>query len=153
MGTHIQSAAVPAGNALVVTRRVMIPVAELRYRFSRGSGPGGQNVNKVASRVELVFDLEGSPSLTDDQKRRIRTALGRRVDTSGRLTLAAGESRSQWENRRIVTQRFLLLLQDALRPKARRIATAPHGGSKEKRLSAKKARSQVKSLRGRVGPE
>lgn len=153
MGAHIQSAEALTDAALAITRRVAIPRSEVRYRFSRASGPGGQNVNKVASRVELLFDLEGSPSLSEDQKRRIRTALGRRVDRSGVLTLASGESRSQWENRRLVTERFVELVRDALRPRARRVATTPHTGSREKRLSAKKARSEVKSRRGRVQPE
>ena len=153
MVAHIQHDIPEGAGGLTITRRLAIPAREIRYRFSHGSGPGGQNVNKVSTRVDLLFDIGRSASLTPDQKSRLRSGLGRRVDSSGVLTLASGESRSQWENRRRVTARFVALLQDVLRPRTKRVPTKPHGGSKEKRLTAKRVRSQVKSLRGHVGPE
>ncbi len=127
-----------------ITGTVVIPRSEVRFRFSRSSGPGGQNVNRVATRVELLFDVPHSPSLTPAQRGRILTALGSSVDRSGVLRLTSQETRSQLQNRQAVTARFCRLLQRALHvPRARR-ATRPSSAARERRLAAKRHRSRIK---------
>ena len=129
---------------------VSIPEGELRFETSRSSGPGGQNVNKVESRVALLFDLEGSPSLDEDQKRRLTTRLGNRINKEGELRVVCQTHRTQEANRRAAVERFLELLTDALKePKSRRRTRSSHA-SKRRRLEAKKRRGQIKELRGKV---
>ena len=128
-----------------------IPAAELRWRFSRSSGPGGQNVNTTDSRVELVFDLAGSDALGPVQRARaLRRLEGRLVE--GCVVIAASEHRSQWQNRVAAQRRLVGLLQEALKPPPPpRRATRPTRGSVERRLAAKKQRSAIKGQRqGRV---
>jgi ribosome-associated protein len=142
-----EDAAVP--GALVVTATVSVPEAELTWRFSRSSGPGGQSVNTTDSRAELSFDVERSPSLPEHLRRRAVARLaGRLVD--GVLTVAASEHRSQLQNREAAAQRLAQLLREAVAPPppARR-PTRPTRGSKERRLAGKRRRSDVK--RGRSG--
>jgi ribosome-associated protein len=133
---------------LRITPGVHIPEAELHFSFSRSGGPGGQNVNKLATRVELRFDVAASPSLSDDQKMLVRSALKGRIDAEGVLRLQVQESRSQWQNRRRAVERFVDLLQNALRIRPRRRRTKPTAASRERRYAAKKRKSVVKRLRG-----
>jgi ribosome-associated protein len=136
---------VPGGAVL------RIPAAELRWRFSRSSGPGGQNVNSTDSRVELVFDLAASaalpPALQARALRRLESQL-----LAGSLVIAASEHRSQWQNRVAAQRRLVALLQEALQPPPPpRRPTRPTRGSRERRLAAKKQRSAIKGQRsGRV---
>jgi ribosome-associated protein len=132
---------------LVITEAVTIPLSELRYQFVRSSGPGGQHVNRSATQVELTFDLAGSPSLDDAQKARARAALKSYVDKDGVLHLASQLSRSQLRNREDVTARFVGLMRRALRVPKKRHPTHPTAGSKERRLAAKRRRSDVKRKR------
>ncbi len=132
---------------LVITEAVTIPLSELRYQFVRSSGPGGQHVNRSATQVELTFDLAGSPSLGDAQKARARAALKSYVDKEGVLHLASQLSRSQLRNREDVTARFVRLMRRALRVPQKRRPTRPTAGSKERRLAAKRRRSDVKRER------
>lgn len=136
---------------LQVTPAVRIPAGELAWRFSRSSGPGGQNVNTTDSRVELVFDLEASTALPPTLKTR---ALGRLADklVNGTIVIAACEHRSQWQNRVAAQRRLVELLQEALKPPPPpRRPTKPTRGSQERRLVAKKQRSAIKGQRsGRV---
>ncbi len=124
-----------------------LPIAELRFRFVRSSGPGGQHVNKSATQVELVFDVARSPSLTDAQRRRVLSALKTRIDSDGVLRLASQSTRSQLQNREDVIARFRSLLHKALKPRGKRRPTRPNAASKETRLEKKKRRSAIKRAR------
>jgi ribosome-associated protein len=132
-----------------VTSRLVVPEAELSWRFSRSSGPGGQGVNTSDSRAELSFDVARSTILSDLLRARALDRLaGRLVD--GVLTVAASEHRSQLQNREAAEQRLAQLLREAVAPPpAPRRPTRPTKGSKERRLEGKRQRSEVK--RGRSG--
>ncbi len=130
---------------------VRIPAVELRWRFSRSSGPGGQNVNSTDSRVELVFDLAASEVLGPMLKARALRRLEERL-VAGCVVIAASEQRSQWQNRVAAQRRLAALLEEALKPPPLpRRATRPTRGSVERRLAAKQRRSALKGRRqGRV---
>lgn len=134
-------------TAVIIPPSVSIPLEELRFIASRSGGPGGQNVNRVATKVELCFDIDGSPSLNDAQRELVRHSLGRRIDTKGILHIAVQESRSQWKNKQLAIERFRDLLTHALKPAKKRKRTVATVSSKEKRLKAKKLRSARKKMR------
>jgi ribosome-associated protein len=137
------------GSDLAVTRRLVIPAGELRERFSRSSGPGGQGVNTTDSRVELSFDVGGSPSLPPDLRLRLLARLASRL-VEGVLTIAASEHRAQLANREAARARLVAILREAAAPPPpKRRPTKPTRGSKERRLAEKKRRGDVK--RGRRG--
>ncbi|NKB88316.1 MAG: aminoacyl-tRNA hydrolase [Acidobacteria bacterium] len=133
-----------------INDQLSIPSDELRFTASRGGGPGGQHVNKVASRVTLRFDVAASRVLSDYQRARIREVLASRLTRDGELLLSSHESRSQAANRAALTERFATLIRDALRPRETRRKTRPTRGSKERRVQAKKRRADVKRTRGKV---
>lgn len=136
---------------LEVTGDLWVPRAELTYRATRSGGPGGQHVNTSSTRVELAWNVAGSPSLTEVQRARILDKLGNRINSEGELLLTEGGSRSQHQNKEAVTDRFVELVREALFvPKARR-KTKPPRAAREQRLQSKKRRSEVKRLRGPVG--
>jgi ribosome-associated protein len=130
-----------------INRELEIPERELEVSFARSGGPGGQHVNTSATKVELRFDVDGSPSLSGAQKDRIRAHLGGRITDAGVLVLTASEHRSQTRNREAVVARFASLLAEALRPSKRRRPTRPSRAAKERRLEAKRKRSEKKALR------
>jgi ribosome-associated protein len=131
-----------------ITDTIAIDDRELDERFVRASGPGGQNVNKVSTAVELRFDVRGS-SLPYDMKQRLITLAGSRMTTEGVLLIDSREHRTQGQNREAARARLVAMLQHAARrPKTRR-PTKPKRAAKEKRLESKRQRSEVKTLRGR----
>jgi len=137
---------------LRINNDITIEDWELSESFMRASGPGGQNVNKVSSAVELRFEADRSPNLPAPVKTRLRRLAGRRWTTDGALVLQCDETRSQARNREIVRDRLAELIKKALVAPKRRIPTKPTLGSKKRRLNTKKQRGEVKALRGKVDP-
>jgi len=128
-----------------------IPESELEFVASRSGGPGGQNVNKVSSRVTLRFDMERSASLDESQRVRIRRKLASRINKDGILQVSSQRTRSQDLNREDVTARFAELLRDALQEDKARIGTKATRVSREERLREKRKRTQVKQSRSIKG--
>jgi ribosome-associated protein len=120
---------------------------ELVFTATRSSGPGGQHVNKVSTRVELRFNISESSLLTEDQKLVILTRLKNKITDDGTLIIVSQESRSQFKNKEKVLEKFYQLLQKALKPVVKRIPTKPTAGSKKKRLDYKKKLSEKKLKR------
>lgn len=142
-----------SNDLLPINDQVAIPLGELSFRYARSSGPGGQHVQRTETKVELLFDLAGSPSLNEGQRRLAMSRLGSRLDQQGVLHLVSQAGRSQLENRADVLNRFQRLLAAALRPPKPRRATRPTAAARQQRLEGKRRRSQAKRMRGRVGPE
>lgn len=135
---------------LRITDTLTIADWELTESFSRSSGPGGQNVNKVETAVELRFEAERSPHLSPAVKARLKRLAGRRWTTEGAIVIRAEETRSQIRNRALAEERLVEMIRAALVAPKRRIATKPTLGSQRRRLEAKAQRGEVKSLRGKV---
>jgi ribosome-associated protein len=132
-----------------ITPEVAVPVAELEFKASRASGPGGQGVNTTDSRVELRFDLAGSPSLPPKARELALRRLGPRLDSNGVLRVVAQAQRSQLANRRAAVERFTELLSAALATPTPRRPTRPTRAAATRRVEAKRRRSATKRLRGR----
>ncbi len=138
---------------LQITPAFAIDESELEERFVRASGPGGQNVNKVATAVQLRFDVDRSPSLTGEIRTRLRAIAGSRISSEGVLVIDARTQRTQAANREEARARLVELLRQAsVRPKRRR-KTRPSAASKERRLTSKRSRSETKRGRKAIGGE
>lgn len=138
---------------LQITKDIAIPEGELEEQFIRASGPGGQHVNKAATAVQLRFDVERSPSLPADVRRRLKSLAGNRLTKEGVLILEASQHRSREMNRDDARERFTRLVRRAARPPARRKKTRPTRASKERRLQNKRERSEKKRRRKPPGLE
>jgi ribosome-associated protein len=133
---------------LRITDQIALQDWELVEQFVRASGPGGQNVNKVSSAVELRFEAERSPSLPDPVKRRLRRLAGRRWTKDGAVVIQVSEERSQARNREIARERLAELVRKATVVPKRRVPTKVSKNQKRKRVEEKKARAEVKDKRG-----
>ncbi len=129
------------GESIRVTRSVVLPLGEVKFRFSRSSGPGGQHAQKSETRVEALFDVEASNALSDRQKQRVVARAG------PVLRAIAQDERSQARNRELALERLVEELRAALRVERRRVATKPSAASRQRRLEQKRRRSGVKRLR------
>ncbi len=134
-------------SLLVILPGLAIPFDELRFTASPSSGPGGQHVNKVSTRVTLLFDVDGSPSLTEAQKARLRAALAGRIAKDGVLRLVSQTTRSQSANKELAVERFVALVREALTPRPPRRKTRASLASKLRRLETKSRRGAVKRQR------
>lgn len=134
---------------LEVNHALVIPAAELQWRFSRSSGPGGQHVNTSDSRAELLWDVANSPSLDDDQKVLLNQRLARKIN-NGVISVTASEQRSQLRNREIALEKLATMVSQGLSaPGPSRKATKPTRGSRRRHMIAKGKRSETKQLRRR----
>jgi ribosome-associated protein len=136
-----------------ITPELAVADSELSFAASRSGGPGGQNVNKVATKVTLAFDVASSPSLTDEQRERIRTRLATRISKDGVLRVISQRHRTQGANRAAALERFVALLAAALVVEPHRVPTRPTRVSQRRRVTEKKLHARTKQARRRVAPE
>jgi ribosome-associated protein len=134
-------------DSLIVNNRLSLPLSELDFRFTTGGGPGGQHVNRSATRVTLRFDVAGSPSLDEETRARLLARLANRLDREGVLQFSVQESRSQFQNRQIALERLRETLANALVEEKPRRATRPGRSAVEERLAEKRRRAIAKRER------
>ncbi len=132
---------------IIILQSLKIPIAELQFKTSRSGGPGGQNVNKLETRVEVLFDIANSPSIQEHIRQRLLNNLTSHLDSSGILHVVVQDTRSQWKNKQLAIERLTDILKSALIVRKKRIATKPTHAAREVRLRTKKVRSQTKRMR------
>jgi len=137
---------------LRINKQLQIPEAEIKEVFIRSGGPGGQNINKVATAVQLVFNLSASQSLTYQAKQRLRRLAGKRVSVNGILIIKAKRYRTQEENKEDARRRLAELIRAALNRPKKRIRTHPSLNARQRRLDSKKKRAKIKTYRKKVYP-
>jgi ribosome-associated protein len=137
---------------LEITPTLRVPLAELEYRASRSGGPGGQHVNTSSTRIEVWWDVARAPSLSEGQRALLLERLASRLDSTGRLRLVSGGSRSQLRNRADVTSRLRAVVAEALKVRKKRKPTRPTKAAKAARLEAKRHRASIKRERRRPEP-
>jgi ribosome-associated protein len=137
----------PDGNALLINPELSIPLSELDYQASRSGGPGGQHVNTSSTRVEVRWDIAGSPTLTPEQRGQLLERLKARLDSTGGLRLVSSSTRSQLRNREDVTERLREVIATALAVRKKRKPTKPSRAAKAARLEAKRRRAATKQRR------
>lgn len=142
----------PGNDDIHVQEGVVLPAHELQYEFSRSSGPGGQNVNKVETKVDLLWYPSATGALTEAQRERVLRKLAHRIDNSGALRLSSQEHRSREANRRAAQERLAELLREALHVDPPRRPTKPTRASRRRRVEQKRQRSQRKQLRRKPEP-
>ena len=138
------------GNMIRITSQLAIDESEIELQFIRASGPGGQNVNKVSTAVQLRFDVAHSPSLPEDVRTRLMKLAGSRLTNEGELLIEAKRHRTQERNRQDAIARLVELIRHATEKPKPRIATKPTKASKKRRLETKRQRSETKQARGKV---
>ncbi len=136
-----------ADGYLDITTAIRIPFSEIEFQTSRSGGPGGQNVNKVETRVELRFDLAHSFAFDDSLKQKLLVKLSSLLTADGILRINVQESRSQWQNKQLAIEKFIGILRRALKPSKKRIKTKPSRSAHQKRLEHKHKRSEIKRQR------
>lgn len=136
---------------LEITPSITLPASEIQIDFIRASGPGGQNVNKVSTAVQLRFDILNSPSLPQEVKERLVNLGGNRITSEGVLILEASRYRTQEQNRQDALSRLAALVQKAATPPRKRRATRPSGASRARRLREKRRKAEIKQLRRNPG--
>ena len=134
-------------NMIQITDTITLDESEIQFEFMRASGPGGQNINKVATAVQLRFDVDRSLSLTNSVRQRLKKISGRRVTSEGVLIIKAQRCRTQERNRRDALNRFVALIQKAVKKPKHRRQTKPTLVSKQRRLTTKKRRGEIKRRR------
>jgi ribosome-associated protein len=136
-------------DRVVINEGLSIPFSDLQFRFTIGGGPGGQHVNKTATRVTLFFDVASSTALDDESRARLLDRLANRLDRNGVLQLSVQDFRSQWQNRQLAVARFQALLSEALIEESERRSTRPSRAAREERLAEKRKRAVIKRDRRR----
>jgi len=135
------------GTTLDVTPDFSIPRSEIQYRATRAGGAGGQHVNTSSTRIELLWDLANSASVTDEQRERLRTKLAARLDSDGMVRIVSSDRRSQTQNKQAADERLVEVVRHALHVAKKRRATKPTRAAKEKRLVSKKKQAEKKRNR------
>ena len=135
------------GDELRTSRGLVVPAEAMTWSFARSGGPGGQHVNTSSTRIELLWDLEGSRAVSDEQRDRLRTKLASRLDGDGMVRVVASDRRSQQQNRGAADERLAALVRHALHVPKKRRKTKPPAAAKERRIKSKKLRSERKRER------